>query len=255
MSLEVRGYDFHCHLDLHPIPEKIIQECERNRVVAVSVTTTPKAWAQNYKWTRDSRYVHVSVGLHPELVSDRYAEINLLEDLIGNCRLIGEVGLDGGLKNKKSYLKQKERFCRILDTAQKQNTRRVISVHSRQAANDVVNLISDRTSPEQVACILHWFSGTISIAQKAVEIGCYFSVNSQMLSSKNGKSIIQKLPINRLLFETDSPFTKLEGRNTVPWDVVSTLNAVAKIRNLSNIQLQQAVEYNAKKVLGYAGLN
>ncbi len=67
-----RGFDFHCHVDLDRDPARLISQCEGERIVTVAVTTTPKAWAQNHKWTARSGYVRAAVGLHPELVGERY---------------------------------------------------------------------------------------------------------------------------------------------------------------------------------------
>lgn len=187
---KIEAYDFHCHIDLHADPAALIERCEKERIAVVAVTTTPKAWKQNQIWTKDSNYVHAAVGLHPELVGDRYAELDLLDKKIAECRLVGEVGLDGSPQYQSSYEKQKKVFTRALETSQK-NGGCVISVHSRRAAKDVVQLIRQHTDPTNVLTILHWFSSSISDAQRAIDAGCYFSVNSAMLKSKNGRGLLK----------------------------------------------------------------
>jgi len=86
----VKGFDFHCHIDLFPDPPAIIEKCEENSTGVLSVTTTPKAWPKNLDWMSESRFTYAAVGLHPELVADRYGEIDLLEEYISESRLVGE---------------------------------------------------------------------------------------------------------------------------------------------------------------------
>ena len=173
-----QGYDFHCHIDLYPDPLGMISACDRDRIITLAVTTTPKAWSQNQKWTRPSDFVHSAVGLHPELVGERYHEIELLERYARESSLIGEVGLDGSPKYLESWENQKDVFSRVLKKAQTLGGR-VVSIHNRRAAREVMDMIRELTTPDRVLCILHWFSGTKSIAMQAASAGCYFSVNSQ----------------------------------------------------------------------------
>jgi TatD DNase family protein len=100
---DIRGFDFHCHVDLHRDPARLVAQCEGERIATIAVTTTPRAWSQNRQWTERSHYVHAAVGLHPELVGERYAEVDLLLELIPATRFVGEVGLDGSQRHAASY--------------------------------------------------------------------------------------------------------------------------------------------------------
>lgn len=55
--------------------------------------------------------------------------------------------------------------------------------------------------------IMHWYSGSISVMDEALSRGYYFSINHQMLNSANGRKIIGHIPLDRVLFESDAPFT------------------------------------------------
>ena len=175
--------------------------------------------AANRKWTATSNFVHAAVGLHPELVGEHYQEIDLLEQYVGESPLIGEVGLDGSPKYRDSWEEQKDVFSRVLRKSQMLGGR-LVSIHSRRAAKDVVQMIRDLTTHDRVQCILHWFSGTKSVAMQAASAGCYFSINSQMLQSKQGSDLVKDLPDDRLLTETDGPFTKFANRYSKPSDVL-----------------------------------
>jgi TatD DNase family protein len=248
-----RGFDFHCHVDLDPNPARLISQCEGERIVTVAVTTTPKAWAQNRKWTERSGYVRPAVGLHPELVGERYAELELLMQCMNETRLVGEVGLDGSPQHKDHFGRQREVFGRVLRTAQALGGR-VLTVHSRRAANDVIEMIGKYTTPDRALPILHWFSGPPGAAARAVESGCYFSINTAMLDSERGQALIRKLPAERLLTETDSPFTRVGGRNSAPWDVKLAADRLASLLGITGEQVNDVLRRNASRVLAFADL-
>lgn len=250
---KIEAYDFHCHIDLHDNPVALIERCEKDRIVVFAVTTTPKAWQQNQLWAENSNYVYAAVGLHPELVGARYDELDLLDEKISECRLVGEVGLDGSPQHRSSYERQKQVFAAALKSSQKYGGR-VMSIHSRRAAKDVVALITKHVDPNSVLTILHWFSSSISDAQRAIEAGCYFSVNSAMLKSKNGRNLLKIIPGNKLLTETDSPFTEINGRKSEPSDVVQTVVNLADFYDEPVEKFKKQIENNSKNVLMFAGI-
>jgi TatD DNase family protein len=91
----------------------------------------------------------------------------------------------------------------------------------------VLEILAQNTTVARVLPILHWFSDNASIAKKAAEQGGYFSVNHRMLTSESGIALVRSLPSDRLLTETDAPFTEVNGRKTEPRDVVTTADALA----------------------------
>ena len=248
-----RAFDFHCHVDLHPNPPVLIRECEERRIKVFAVTTTPKAWPRNLEWTNCSKYVHTGVGLHPELVGKRFAEIDLLEETIAKTRLVGEIGLDGSPQHRVTYPKQKEVFKRALISAQKHGGR-VITIHSRRAARDVIEAIEDHTDRSRVLCIMHWFSGSVAELRRAAELGCYFSVNSAMLRHERGIKLIQSIPRERLLTETDSPFTNVNGKKSVPWNTIDTCDQLAHLLDESRRAIEESIAENANQVFQFANI-
>lgn len=250
----IKGFDFHCHIDLNPDPAALITRCEEQRVVVLAVTTTPRAWPQNRLWMQDSPYVHAAVGLHPELVSDRYAEIEILEQRIAECRLVGEVGLDGSPQHRASYEKQKDVFTRALVASQKHHGR-VVTIHSRRAARDTISLIEEHTDPENVLCILHWFSGSLAEARRAADTGCYFSVNAAMLTHDRGRALVRSIPGDRLLTETDSPFMTIDDRKSEPSDAIGVVAELAALYEEPLSETWGRVTTNARRVFRFAGID
>src|SRR5262249_4656507 len=85
--------------------------------------------------------------------------------------------------------------------------------------------------------------------------GCYFSINNRMLSSASGISLIKSLPSDRLLTETDAPFTEIENRKSEPRDVTGMMSRLAQVRNLPVEEMKRSVTANAEHVLAFAGVS
>ena len=253
-TTNIRGIDFHCHVDLHSNPPALIQECEEHGIAVLAVTTTPRAWPQNEKWTDISHYVYSAVGLHPELVGERYDEVTLLEDCMDQTQLVGEIGLDGSPRHRKSWERQIEVFSRVLRRANHLGDR-VLSIHSRRAENQVVNMISHCTSANRVLPILHWYTGSKSTAKKALERGCYFSVNLRMLANETGRGLVDSLPKERLLIETDAPFTSVDDRKYDPALSIEAAEQVAHLKGIPTGEFNQLLQANARCVFAFADID
>lgn len=247
----IAGYDFHCHVDLHKDPMSLIADCERRRVFTLAVTTTPKAWPQNRKWTASCRFVRAAVGLHPELASDRHRETDLLKLCMRETAYVGEIGLDGSPPHRESLPIQRRVFGAILDEAARLGGK-ILTIHSRRAAAEVIDLIGERTAPGRVVSILHWFSGIENELLAGLAAGCMFSINPAMTLSKNGRSIIETLPSDRLLTETDAPFVEIGGRPTHPSDVVDLVGKIARIRHQDEDEVRASIVENANRLFGFA---
>ena len=203
--LQTQGLiDFHCHLDLYPDHVAAVQEAETAGVFTLAVTTTPKAWPRNHELTRGTKHVRAALGLHPQLVSSRATEISLWESLLPQTRYVGEVGLDAGPRFYKSLDAQKAVFTQVLKSCASAGGK-IITVHSVRTASAVLDHIEEHLPPGSNRVILHWFTGSKSEAARALEMGCYFSVNSTMLKSERAAALVKTLPSSRLLTETDGP--------------------------------------------------
>lgn len=253
MSTSARGFDFHCHIDLLPDPVSAIAACDRDRIFTLAMTTTPKAWTQNRRWTAGSHYVYAALGLHPELAGERHTEIDLLECLITETAFIGEIGLDGSPQHRNNWQVQREVFIRALCAAQRLGER-VVSIHSRRASREVLLCLAEHTTPQRVLPILHWFSDSVNLARQAAEQGCYFSINHLMLSSRSGAAIVRGLPADRILTETDAPFTGRTDHKNELGDIVTTIKLLAEARGIPGEEMAAILAANAARVLAFAGV-
>jgi TatD DNase family protein len=240
--------DFHCHLDLYPDFVSAVQDAERAEVYTLTVTTTPKAWPRNREVTGKTHHVRAALGLHPQLIAERGNEISLWDQYLPEARYVGEVGIDAGPRYFRSLDLQKEVFQHVLQKCAL-NRNKVLSVHSVRAAKIVLDLIEQYLPSASGAVVLHWFTGSISEARRAVELGCYFSVNAQMMLNEKGRLLTASLPSDRILTETDGPFTQVNDRAASPSDIGRTVEAIAGLRLSSIEEVELDIARNLKALL------
>lgn len=237
--------DYHCHLDLYPNYQEMFGEPSSEDVITLAVTTTPKAWAKNKELAQHSRNVRVALGLHPQLVAERADEITLFENLLNEARFVGEVGLDAGPRFYHSYDLQKQIFIRILKACAVLGNR-ILSVHSVRATSEVLNLIEEHLPSDRGRVVLHWFNGSKSEADRAVKFGCYFSVNIEMLKKETRREVIYRLPLERILTESDGPFTTTSNHPSVPKDVTIVVSKLADLFSKRKIGMQDQIAANVE---------
>lgn len=245
---QARGVDFHCHLDLYPDHEAVIARAEAGRIYTLTVTTTPKAWIHNQELTCGTHYVRAALGLHPQLVAERAAELPLWERHLPETRYIGEVGLDAGPRFYKSLEAQKDVFRTILERCAEAGGK-ILTVHSVRSVPTVLDMIERYFPRHRGAVVLHWFTGSKSEARRAAALGCYFSVNAAMTRSDRGRALVADLPMDRILTETDGPFTHIAGRPSEPADVCTTTEAIADLRSLPAPEVTQTIQVNLQALL------
>ncbi|MCJ2077663.1 TatD family hydrolase [Methylobacterium sp. E-016] len=237
--------DFHCHLDLYPDPEMAVRQADEARVYVLSVTTTPKAWRRTSALAKSCVRIRTALGLHPELAHERHTELPLFEGLLPETRYVGEVGLDGSPEYKLHADVQKRVFKSILRFSSRQGGR-VMSIHSRRASDEVLDCL--RGEPDAGTPILHWFSGSMTQLQRAIDQGCWFSVGPPMSRSVRGRSLLASLPRDRVLTETDGPFGQDNGRALNPSDVSGMTEALAGIWNSSVEEVSEQLAANLRRL-------
>jgi TatD DNase family protein len=253
-DVQVGGVDFHCHLDLYPDLEVAIAKAEAARIYTLTVTNTPKAWPRNHQLTRGTRYVRAALGLHPQLVAARASELTLWERHLPETRYVGEVGLDAGPQFYKSLDAQKQVFRTVLERCAEAGGK-ILTVHSVRSAPMVLDMVEHHLPRDRGVVVLHWFSGSKAEARRAADLGCYFSINAEMTRSDRGRALVANLPMDRLLTETDGPFTQIDDRPTRPADVETTIQALGNLCHFTPEVMAATVQTNLRALLNEAGLS
>ncbi len=238
--------DLHTHLDLYPNALDILARVNKENHFTLAVTTSPRAWLATSQVFKGHENIKVALGLHPEVADQRFGELDLLVSLIPKTDLIGEVGIDGSARYSRALNKQEIIFDSTLRECEKAGGR-IISIHSRGAASRVLSII--KKYPNCGTPILHWFSGSITELKEAIEMRCYFSVNSLMLKSKKGIDLASRIPSELVLPESDGPFATLNGKPIMPWEAMDVCSALSDIWNVSRNEAEQMVLNNCKKII------
>lgn len=240
---EPTAVDYHVHLDLFRDYKSQFETCAKNGIATLAVTTTPRAWETNKCLAAESNFVRAALGFHPQLVAEIQGDFPLFEKLIHKTRFIGEVGLDASPRYYRSFEKQKQVFTQILKLCA-ESRGKILSVHCVRAGHQLLDMIEEHLPRNLGRVVLHWFSGTAAEAKRAVALGCHFSINREMFKNPDRHGLIAALPHERVLTETDGPFTAMGGRPAAPSDVTTVIPLIAQVWRLPESVVATQIKKN-----------
>lgn len=236
-------HDTHFHLDLFDNAKNVINQIEQEKIYTIAVTNLPEVFANTKQLTQDSKYIRAALGFHPELSYQYRNQLPLFLNLIQETRYIGEIGLDNFKKQATDFAEQKKVFDKVIQACSDAGNK-ILTVHSRRSEKDVISAIGSSFNGK---IILHWYSGPLKEIDRALEYGFYFSVNYAMTISDNGKKIIDRIPANRLLLETDGPFVNIQNKPATPVAIRETVKNLSELKSILNMNAQ--VSENFKTLL------
>ena len=241
-------YDSHCHLDLMDNMTSIVQSLAKEDIGILSVGTTPRAYLKEVELFSGVKNVHVALGLHPQLVGSGYDDWELFELLVQQCHYIGEVGLDFSKDYIATKMQQIKTFEKILLLCE-QYGNKIVSIHSLKSAATVLEILNKLRHGKKNTYILHWFTGTPVQMEDSINLGCFFSINPKMLKTKSGINLIHKIPPNRILIETDAPFSG-EFKNAKQLKNILQ-DMIDNISMIKGIDLKKYLIHNEETVFAY----
>lgn len=237
--------DFHCHLDLYPDPHAVAAACQERGLYVLSVTTTPSAWKGTSALALGKSRIRTALGLHPQVAHLRKSELPLFEQLVEQTRYVGEIGLDGAPEFKPHWNDQVEVFERILAACSNAGGK-ILSLHSRRASKDVLSRLAQH--PRAGIPILHWFSGTLKEVERAIEQGCWFSIGPAMLVSSKGRALLERMPRDRVLTESDGPFAQVDSRSIWPWEAARAVLDLSVVWKIPPAAVKQQLSLNLERL-------
>lgn len=241
--------DFHCHLDLYPNARDVVREAVARECYILAVTTTPLAWEGTRRLIGDAPRIRLAAGLHPELVRERHREVERLCALVPRTRYVGEVGLDGSPPHRASMPDQRRVLSRVLRACEDAGGR-VLSLHSRGAANGVLDGLEEH--PKAGIPVLHWFSGSHADLRRAIAMGAWFSVGPAMLRGERGQGLARLMPRDRVLPETDGPFTRSGECPMMPWESAGVEQTLADLWKSPAADVARSLAGNLRCLVGLA---
>ena len=191
--------------------------------------------------------LYATVGVHPEYTDTEEPDVERLTALAGHPKVvaIGETGLDYYWQKDKPEW-QRERFRTHIRAARASS--KPLVVHTRESAEDTLRILEEEGA-NTVGGVMHCFTESWSIAQKALELGFYISL-SGIVTFKNAalvKEVAQNCPLDRLLIETDSPYlapVPYRGKLNEPSYVRYVGEEIAKLRGIALQDVAEATTEN-----------
>ena len=237
--------DVHCHIDQFKKPFEIAQRAEREKIITIGVTSLPEHFELGYSHLTSFKRVRLALGYHPMLVGKKTFDENLFRSLAAKTSYIGEIGLD--FSEKDTSIRQSQ--IDILDKIFKivNDRPRFISLHSRKAEKILFDALINHKIKKAV---FHWYSGPLNLIDNIVSAGHFFSINPAMINSKNGKKIIERIPADRILTESDGPYVMTKGKPAEPKDVRLIIERLKSIWNKSFDEIDQIVQRNFRTIIG-----
>lgn len=233
--------DFHFHLDYYEDYINKYEYINNKFIYTLCMTNMPELYEANISILKVTKYVKFALGFNPQLAGSEKFNKNIFNKYLTTTKYIGEVGLDYSREYISSKNKQKEIFEYICSVVADKN--KIMSIHSRNAEEDVLSIL---VKNKIKYAIFHWYTGSLSTLEKIIKEGYYVSVNSSMMKTKKGLEIIKSIPLDRILVESDGPFTKVGDKVAKPENLRSIYNELSRILGLKSEEL---VNKNLKTLL------
>jgi len=240
-----RYLDAHAHLDLYRDGgKKALADIEAHGILTVSTAMNPASYKIARSLAEKSPLVIPAFGVHPWEAPAYADRLDELDDDLRTAPIIGEVGLDRRFVTDSTLYPTQERvFDYFLSHAGE--TGKILNLHTPDAEMKVVLLLRAR---DITRAIIHWFSGPADAFEALIDIGCYFTVGVEVLSSEQIRDIARMIPLDRLLTETDNPGAVMWSKNTddegMPPLVFDVLGALAYIHRMPTDELAHRIMDN-----------
>lgn len=246
--------DSHCHLDridLGPYQDNFAafvqtatqQQIEHMLCIAIDLESYPAM----LELVKPYEQISLSVGVHPNVTDGHDPSITELLALASHDKIIaiGETGLDY-FHSKGDLNWQRNRFINHIEVAKTLN--KPLIIHTREAGHDALEVLKEYGA-DQVGGIIHCFTEDWAYAEKALELNFYISF-SGIVTFKNAlaiKEVAQRIPADRFLIETDSPYlapVPHRGKPNYPTYVRHVAEQIAELRGISTTEVAELSSAN-----------
>ncbi|WP_406367566.1 TatD family hydrolase [Streptomyces sp. NBC_01546] len=218
-----RLLDTHCHLTGYKDAAEVLREAADASVDIVAVTEDPGEYRLTRTRLGRRPGVYTALGMHPlRAHSFTPADLARFMRMLPEAPWIGEIGLDYSPAGRSTRRVQLRIFEAILADPRALSV--PMTVHSRGAEGDTLTRLAQSGA---TAAILHWYTGPANLVDDALAAGLWFSVNPAMCHSAKARRVIDALPVDRVLLETDGPFARHQGRSARPADLSAVITYLA----------------------------
>ncbi|WP_373975653.1 TatD family hydrolase [Chitinibacter sp. SCUT-21] len=247
--------DSHCHINFPDLAQDIdgllqrMQQYDVSHALCVAVNLPELQSVLDLAARYDN--IYASVGVHPDYEDTPEPSVEQLVQLAQTPKVvaIGETGLDyfrltGDLEW------QRERFRTHIRAAREVNLPLII--HTRASSEDTIRIMREEGA-DQVGGVMHCFTESWEVAQQAMDLGFYISLSGIVTFKKAEelKDVARKMPLDRLLIETDSPYLAPmphRGKQNQPAWVRHVAEHIAELKDLSLQSVADATTDNFFKL-------
>jgi TatD DNase family protein len=249
-------FDTHAHLDLEPLCDAEGEVVRRAREARVSRIVTigidPESSEKAVAIAHRHGGVYAAVGLHPHDASAlsgtllaRLEELSRCDKVVG----IGETGLDF-YRDRSPRDAQRAAFREQIRLARRRSL--PVIVHDRDAHDEILSILSEENAAE-TGGIIHCFSGDYETARRAIGMNFLISVPGAITYKGSGTQVeaVRKIPLEKLLIETDSPFLAPlphRGRANEPAYVPLVARKIAEIKGVSAEDVGRVTALSALRI-------
>ena len=251
--------DSHAHLDGEKFADDraaVIERARENGVVKIiTMGDSLESSARSVALAEEFESVYVAVGIHPEeaqpmttATDEQLAAWAAQEKVVA----IGEIGLDYYWeKDEEKRALQRAIFVRQLDLARQ--LRLPVCIHDREAHGDMMKIL--KTEGRGLRGVLHCYSGSWEMAAELLKGDWYFGIDGPLTYKNAAKlpEIVQRLPAERILVETDSPYLSpmpFRGKRNEPAHVLYVAKKAAELRGESLEAFARATRENTRDLYG-----
>jgi TatD DNase family protein len=234
--------DSHCHLNYKGLAEDQAAVFDRARAAGVetmlNISTRESEWDDVVATAERAADVWATIGIHPH-EADTHPDIDTGKLVVKAAHQrvigIGETGLDYYYDHSDRARQQASFRAHI---AAARETGLPIVVHTRDAEADTAAIMAEEMAKGAYSGVIHCFTASGDFADKALDLGLYISI-SGIVTFKNARDLQEtaaRLPADRLLIETDSPFlapVPNRGKICEPAFVADTARFLADLRGIS----------------------
>ena len=244
--------DSHCHLDHEPLFTNILEVLKRSKENGVkkilTICTTINGFTNIKDILEIDDIIYGTFGIHPhETETNVVDKSTIVKNINQNSKLIGvgETGLDFHYNHSKKN-KQIESFNRHIEAAIELNL--PLIVHSRNAEKETFEILNEYKN-QNPKILMHCFSGSYAFFKNMEKLNSYFSA-SGIITFKNSTELqntFTKIPNDKLLVETDSPFLAplpMRGKKNEPAFIKYTLKKLSELKSVSEIEMDNLTTNN-----------
>ncbi len=249
--------DSHCHLDkldLTPYQHDFsifMQEADKLLEHMLCISIDLEAYPAMCALVEPYQTISLSVGVHPNVEQGQEPSVEELMTLATHPRVvaIGETGLDY-FRSEGDLSWQHQRFITHITVAKA--IKKPLIIHTREAREDTLRILKEQGADE-IGGVIHCFTEDWDFAQQAMDLNFYISF-SGIVTFKNAKSIQEvasKVPANRYLIETDSPYlapTPYRGKPNYPQYVKYVAQYMADLREIHLDTVMQQSNENFRRL-------